>query len=161
MDMPSLIEIENGQKVTPMFSAKEMTRRLSALRAHMAEAEIDAVLFSSYHNICYYADFIYCHFGRFYGLVVTQEDQTSISANIDGGQPWRRSFGDNIVYTDWQRDNYFQAARKLIPAGVQGGARVGIEFDHVSLQNKAKLEAALPGASFVDIGQPAMRLRMM
>ena len=157
MEMPSLIEIANGQKVTPMFSAGEMTRRLSALRAHMAEAEIDAVLFSSYHNICYYADFIYCHFGRFYGLVVTQEGQTSISANIDGGQPWRRTFGDNIVYTDWQRDNYFRAAQKLIPEG----ARVGIEFDHVSLQNKAKLEAALPNATFVDIGQPAMKLRMV
>ncbi|MEM7226073.1 MAG: M24 family metallopeptidase [Pseudomonadota bacterium] len=157
MEMPSLIEIQNGQKVTPMFSAEEMTRRLTALRAHMVEAGLDSVLFSSYHNICYYADFVYCHFGRFYGLVVTQENQTSISANIDGAQPWRRTFGDNIVYTDWQRDNYFRAVQKLIP----DGARIGIEFDHVTLQNKAKLEAALPNATFVDVGQSAMRLRMV
>ncbi len=39
----------------------------------MEELEIDHVLFSSIHNINYYADFIYCSFGRFYGLVVSPE----------------------------------------------------------------------------------------
>lgn len=32
-----------------------------------------------------------------------QDKVVTISA-IDGGQPWRRTMGDdNIVYTDWQR----------------------------------------------------------
>ena len=45
-------------------------------------------------------------FGRPYALVVTQDKVVSVSANIDGGQPWRRTVGtDNIVYTDWQRDD--------------------------------------------------------
>ena len=34
---------------------------------------IDAVLFTSYHNINFYSDFLYCSFGRFYGLAVTHD----------------------------------------------------------------------------------------
>ena len=103
------------------------------------------------------ADFVYCSFGRSYGLVVTPERHTTISANIDYGQPWRQSFGDNLVYTDWHRDNFFVAVRELVPAR----GRVGIEFDHVTLQKRKKLSAALPEVVFVDIGEAAMRMRMV
>lgn len=156
-DLAPLKTIRNGSKVKPTFSAAEMTRRLTALRKLMAAEGISHVLFTSYHNINYYSDFLYCSFGRPYGLVVTQDGQTSISANIDAGQPWRRTFGDNIIFTDWQRDNYFLAVQKLIP----DGAKVGIEYDHINLQNKSKLEAALPKARFVDIAAGAMRQRML
>ena len=119
---------------------------------------MDAVLFTSIHNINYYSDFLYCSFGRPYGLVVDAGKAVSISANIDGGQPWRRTFGgENIVYTDWQRDNYFRAVQKAAPKkGV-----IGVERDHVNLEQMDKLRAALPGCEFKDIGQPAMRLRMV
>jgi creatinase len=158
MDMPRVIEIKNGAPVQGTFSAAEMNARLASLRALMAAQDIDVALFTSYHNICYYGDFLYCRFGRDYALVVTQERITSVSANIDGGQPWRRCFGgDNRVYTDWQRDNYFRAVQELVPAG----ATVGLESDHVSLLNKDKFEAALPGRRFVDIAPGATGLRMV
>ena len=112
---PQAIHVPNGDPVTPMFSAHEMERRLSGLRSVMEELRVDATLFTSIHNINYFADFLYCSFGRKYGLVVTADGQTSISANIDGGQPYRRTFGENVVYTDWQRDNYFRAASGLLP----------------------------------------------
>ncbi|MBP7003737.1 MAG: aminopeptidase P family N-terminal domain-containing protein, partial [Amaricoccus sp.] len=83
----------NGPKVTPTFSVAEMQRRLDAIRGHMAKAGIDAALFTSYHCINYYSDFLFCYFGRRYGLVVTHDASTSISAGIDGGQPARRTFG--------------------------------------------------------------------
>ncbi len=155
--MEQLKRIQNGEKVRPTFSPNEMNRRLSALRTHMAEKQIDACLFTSYHNINYFSDFLYCSFGRNYGLVVTQEGQTSISANIDAGQPWRRTFGDNLVYTDWHRDNYFVAVKQLI----QDGWRVGIEFDHISVENLRKLQGALPTAELVDVSKPTMRMRMV
>ena len=155
--MDDLKTIRNGAKAAPTFSAAEMERRLTALRGQMAGAGVEAALFTSYHNINYYGDFLYCSFGRPYGLVVTRDKATSISANIDGGQPWRRTFGDNLIYTDWQRDNYFRAVQRLIA----DGATVGIEFDHVNLQNRDKLQAALPAAGFVDIAAAAMRLRMV
>ncbi len=158
MQMPELIEIKNGEPVKGTFSEAEMTGRLTRLRQQMAQTGIDVALFTSYHSICYYSDFLFCSFGRSYGLVVDQQRSVSISANIDGGQPWRRAFAqENLVYTDWQRDNFFRAVQQLVPAG----SRVGIEFDHMNLQVKAKLEAVLPEASFQDIAAPAMRLRMV
>ena len=38
----------------------------------------------------------------------------AVSAGIDYGQPWRRTFGDNIVYTDWQKDNFFYAVKQQV-----------------------------------------------
>ena len=155
--MEQLKTIRNGERVRPTFSAGEMNRRLEALRAHMAERQIDACLFTSIHNIQYFSDFLYCSFGRSYGLVVTQDGQTTISANIDGGQPWRRTFGDNIAYTDWHRDNYFVAVKRLI----RDGSRVGIELDHITVDNLRKLQGALPAAELVDVSRPTMRMRMV
>ena len=157
MTLPSLINIPNGDHVSGTFSAQEMQRRLDALRGLMDRLHIDTVLMTSYHNIDYYGDFLYCKFGRSYGLVIDGQGQTSISANIDGGQPARRTVGENLVYTDWQKDNYYKAVASLI----QGKQRVGIEFDQVSLQTLDKLKAALPGCEFVDIGEGAMKLRMI
>jgi creatinase len=157
LDRPQVISLPNGEKVRPMFSSQEMDRRLARLRALMAELDLEAVLFTSYHNINYYADFLYCSFGRPYGLVVTADGQTSISANIDYGQPYRRTYGDNVVFTDWQRDNYFRAAEQLIP----GVRRLGIEFDHVTLQTREKLERFLPAVELVDVSAGCMRARMI
>lgn len=156
-ELASLKVIRNGEKAKGTFSAAEMESRLGKLRRHMDAEGVEHVLFTSYHNINYYSDFLYCSFGRSYGLVITQDASTSISANIDAGQPWRRTFGDNIVYTDWQRDNYFRAVQKL----VKDGGTVGVELDHLNVQSMEKLKAALPGSRFVDISQAAMRLRMV
>ena len=136
VDRPQVISLPNGEKVTPMFSPQEMDRRLARLRTLMAELDLEAVLFTSYHNINYYADFLYCSFGRPYGLIVTADGQTSISANIDYGQPYRRTYGENVVYTDWQRDNYFRAIEQVLPRV----RRMGIECDHATLQLGEKLE---------------------
>ena len=156
--LTSLITIENGQKAKPTFSLAEYQRRQGLLRQKMAEMQVDGVLFSSYHNINYYGDFLYCSFGRFYGLVVTQQKVVSISANIDGGQPWRRTVGDyNVVYTDWQRDNYFKACAQELP----NKGRIGIEMDNLPLDRFAKLQAALPNVEFVDISAACMRMRMV
>ncbi|MCJ8337296.1 MAG: aminopeptidase P family protein [Pseudomonadales bacterium] len=158
MQMPSLQSfVDNGPKAKATFSAAEMRRRQDAIRRHMSEQDIDAALFSSYHNICYYSDFMYCYFGRNYGLVVDQENVTSISAGIDGGQPWRRTSGSNITYTDWQKDNFFKAVQEL----TGNVKRLGIEFDHCNLDQLQRLKAAFPGMEFVDIAAPAMRLRMI
>jgi creatinase len=154
-------QIQNGEKVKPTFSREEMQSRVTKLRRYMAEADIAAVLFTSYHNIDYFSDFLYCYFGRPYGLIVTQDKHVTVSANIDGGQPWRRSFGDNIVYTDWQRDNYLHAVKTVLEeAGVSRG-RLGVEFDHLSLERAQQLKEALPQLEQVDIGKPTMRMRMV
>jgi creatinase len=157
IDRPSVVRLPNGDKVPPTFSPREMNRRLAALRALMVELDLEAVLFTSYHNINYYGDFLYCAFGRPYGLIVTQDSQTSVSANIDYGQPHRRTYGDNIVYTDWQRDNYFRAVQQVIP----GARRLGVEFDHMTLQVRDKLQRFLPDVALADVSAGCMRQRMV
>ena len=157
MVMNQLISIQNGRKQAPIFSAAEMENRLAKLRTQMAAENIDAVIFTSIHNINYYNHFVYCSFGRPYGLVVTQDKLKSITANIDGGQPWRRGFGENVIFTDWEKDNYFKAMQQE----VTNSGRVGIEYDHINLENLKKLQDALPDAELVDISKMTMRQRMV
>ena len=73
MDRPRLITLRSGEKVKPTFSRQEMERRIGKLRGHMGEQGVDSVLFTSIHNINYYADFVFCSFGRHSGLVLTQD----------------------------------------------------------------------------------------
>ena len=154
---PQAINFENGIKDKPTFSPAEMASRNAKLRAHLSADNLDAAVFSSIHNINYFADFVYCSFGRPYALVVTHEAHTTVTANIDGGQPWRQSYDDNIVYTDWEKDNYFRALKKLVP----GKARVGIEYDHITLERRQKLSEFMPDVEFVDIGVTTMKIRMI
>ena len=87
-DRPKIVDYRNnGARPQPTFSASEMKRRQDGIRTLMAEHKMDAALFTSYHNICYLSDFLYCYFGRRYGLVIDHQKATSVTAAIDGGQP--------------------------------------------------------------------------
>ena len=106
---------------------------LGLFRKIMREKNLSSCVFTSIHNVAYYSNFVYCAFGRPYGLVVPLEGEpTTVSALIDGGQPWRRCYGDNVVYTDWRRDNFVRAVSDLVKKSALGN--VGIEFDHLNLQ---------------------------
>ena len=157
MEQPKTLNLENGEKLPSIFSSEEMQSRVSRLREQMEKEGIEGVLFTSFHNINYFDHFLYTAFGRNYGLAITLKRICSITANIDGGQPWRRGVGDNLVYTDWKRDNFFVAVQELL----QGSQIVGVEYDHLSLQILEKLKSALPGTIFVDISETVMHQRMI
>ncbi len=160
-DLERLKVLHNGSKAPLTFSDAEFERRLGGLRAIMAEKQLDAVVLTSYQGIKYYSDFLFTYFGRSYALVVTPEDQVTVTANIDAGMPWRRSYGENIVYTDWRRDNFqFGVSEALRQRGITP-RRLGIEFDTVSLDAHTKLQAAFDGAELVDVAQDSMRQRML
>ena len=144
-----------GEKEWSPFSAGEMDRRQADLRAHMAAEDLDACLLTSFHNICYYSGWLYCYFGRKYGMVVDADRATTISAGIDGGQPWRRTHGDNVVYSDWRLQNHYEAVRGLT-AGV---GRLGVEFDHLTVDRFRVLGSMLPGVELVDVGAATMWMR--
>lgn len=154
-DLQNLLTSHNGEKGYSPFSNMEMARRQDAMRAHLAEAQLDACIFTSYHNICYFSGFMYCAFGRRFAMVLTADDATTITPAIDGGQPWRRSYGDNLTYTDWRRGNYFEALKDRL-----GSVKnLGIEFDHVSFDLKKLIEEAFPSVKLRDVSGAAMRLR--
>lgn len=153
---PDMYRFHNGEKAPLQFAVSEYEARLAGLRKIMAAQGVSAAVFTSMHNISYYSGFTYCAFGRPYGLVVTESQAVTISAGIDAGQPWRRSFCDNITYTDWQRDNFWRAIRSVSGEG----AVVGFESDHLTLLQKAKLDAFLKPAQLVDLYEPTMIQRM-
>ncbi|MFI5023149.1 MAG: M24 family metallopeptidase [Alphaproteobacteria bacterium] len=157
MERERLQNLHNGVKVAPTFSAGEMSRRQGNLRRYMAESKLDAVLLTSYHNVNYFSDFLYCSFGRRFGFVVTDKKAISISAGIDGGQPYRRTFGDNVAYTDWRKDNFYYAVQQE----TKGCRRIGIEFDHISLDNHRLLKEALPAVELIDVGVATMWMRTL
>ena len=155
MDRPQNYRFHQGDKVLP-FADAEYEGRLAKLRASMAHLGVDACVFTSMHNIAYYSGFLYCAFGRPYALVVTATDNVTMSAGIDAAQPWRRGYGDNITYTDWQRNNYWRAIQSV--AG--SGKVIGYEGDHLSLAQKALLDEFLTPRSSMDIAPTTMTQRM-
>ena len=152
---PTNYRFHQGERVLP-FAAEEYEARLRGLRAIMVEVGVEVAVLTSMHGIAYYSGFLYCSFGRPYGLVVTRDQSVTISAGIDAGQPWRRGHGDNITYTDWARDNFWRAVEQV--AGT--GKAVGVEEDHLTLLQSQKLDAFLSPSRRVDIGQGSMRQRI-
>ena len=153
---PEFHRFHNGEKAALPFAVEEYEDRLEELRERMESAGATVAVFTSMHNIAYYSGFLYCSFGRPYGLVVTETDCATISAGIDAGQPWRRSFCDNITYTDWTRDNFWRAV--LSVAGT--GAIVGYEGDHLTLMQRDKLEDFLQPLTMLDLSYTTMNQRM-
>lgn len=157
MDRPENYRFHNGERGWLPFSPEEYDLRLAGLRAAMRESGVEAAVLTSMHNIAYYSGFLHCSFGRPYGLVVTDQDSVTVSAGIDGGQPWRRCHGDNLIYTDWGRDNFWRTI-----AAVAGRGRViGIESDHLTLLAHQRMAQALEPARIEDLSGPTMRQRMI
>jgi len=143
-----------------------MDRRVSGLREIMKEKNLDACVLTSYHNVKYFSDFLYCGFGRPYAAVVTHDNVTTVSAMIDGGQPWRRTVGDNVIFTDWNKENYWSAVNELVKQanGGQGGGnmRIGLELDSLPVDRYNKFsELFSPSTDLVDVGEATMKFRMV
>jgi creatinase len=154
---PEFFEMHNGEKAALPFSDTEYEIRLGKLRALMAGNNVDAMLLTSMHNIAYYSGFLYCSFGRPYACVVTADRCVTISANIDAGQPWRRCYGENLVYTDWQRNNYWRAVNTVL----EGVRSIGIEGDHMTLASRQIMSEILGDVETPDLNQAIMGLRMV
>ena len=158
--MHRLMQLHNGKKAWSPFSADEMDRRQNAMRAHMAENNIDCVILTSYHCINYYSGFTYCYFGRKYACVIDTDNTTTLTAGIDGGQPWRMTHGDNATYTDWRRDNFFSSLREIVgQSPASGRLRIGVEFDHLNLEYLNQLKETFANAEFVDVARSSMWMR--
>ncbi len=160
MERPDFFELKNGLKSKLPFSQTEYNIRLLKLREVMSLDNLDAVILTSMHNIAYYTGFIYCSFGRPYGCIITQKKIVTISANIDASQPWRRSFCDNIIYTDWKRDNFLKAVISVIKSD-KIPKNIGVEYDHLTIDMSKKFKSLFSSSNFKDISVSLMKLRMI
>lgn len=156
-ERPEHYRFHNGEKAPLPFAAEEYEARLEGLRDILDLHSLDAVVLTSMHNIAYYSGFLYCSFGRPFACVVTRTECVTVSAGIDAGQPWRRSHGDNITYTDWTRDNFWRTV-----AHVTGtGKALGFEADHLTLVQSEKINAFLKPSRGMDISPATMAQRMV
>jgi creatinase len=160
MQRPDFFTLKNGEKAKLPFTEKEYQRRVNTLRTMISKHNLDMVILTSMHNIAYYTGFIYCSFGRPYGCLITKDKISTISANIDASQPWRRSHCDNIIFTDWKRDNFLKAIVSIIGRD-EPPKNIGIENDHVTLDVKNKLSSIFTFSIFSDVSKDLMQLRMI
>ena len=160
MNRPDFFELKNGSKVKLPFSKFEYQNRLDKIRKVISKNNLDMIILTSMHNIAYYTGFIYCSFGRPYGCIITEKKIVTISANIDASQPWRRSFCDNVIYTDWKKDNFLKAIVSIIGKD-QPPKNIGIENDHVTIEIKEKLTSLFSFSKFKDVSKDLMKLRII
>jgi len=160
MERPDFFSLKNGSKSKLPFSNKEYEERLKKIRTVMSKNNLDMIILTSMHNIAYNTGFIYCSFGRPYGCVITEKKIVTISANIDASQPWRHSFCENIIYTDWRRDNFLKAIVSIIGRD-EPPKNIGIENDHVTLEMKEKFKLLFSSSKFSDVSKDLMQLRMI
>ena len=158
MERPDFFTLKNGTKSKLPFSNKEYQKRLDKVRNVMSSNNLNMIILTSMHNIAYYTGFIYCSFGRPYGCVITEKKIVTISANIDASQPWRHSFCENIIYTDWKKDNFLKAIVSIIDRE-KAPKNIGIEYDHITLEMKEKLASLFNFSKFSDASKDLMELR--
>ena len=160
MERPDFFKLKNGKKAKLPFSNQEYSQRVFNLRNIMDKNNLDMIILTSMHNIAYYTGFIYCSFGRPYGCVITKDKISTISANIDASQPWRRSQCDNVIYTDWKRDNFLKAIVSIVGRDEPPKA-IGLEYDHISLDIREKVGSIFTFSIFSDVANELMNLRMI
>ena len=148
---------DNGEKPPLQFSQTEYDSRLKGLRKIMSHEGLEAVVLTSMHCISYYTGFTYCSFGRPYACVVTHDRAFTISAGIDGGQPARRSATENIIYSDWKRDNFWRAVK----SSLGNAGALGIESDHLTIIQQSKMIELIEPSKVVDIAPASMQQRMI
>ena len=160
MERPDFFTLKNGEKAKLPFSNEEYNQRLNKLRSIMDKDNLDMIILTSMHNIAYYSGFIYCSFGRPYVCIITENKIVTISANIDASQPWRRSHCENIIYTDWKKDNFLKAITSIIDEN-KIPKNIGIENDHITLEMNEKIQSIFSASAFTDISKKLMKLRMI
>ena len=160
MERPDFFTLKNGEKAKLPFSNDEYNQRLNKLRSIMDKDNLDMIILTSMHNIAYYSGFIYCSFGRPYGCIITEKKIVTISANIDASQPWRRSHCENIIYTDWKKDNFLKAITSIIDEN-KIPKNIGIENDHITLEMNEKIQSIFSTSALTDISKKLMKLRMI
>jgi len=157
MKRSDFFQFTNGSKIPLPFSDQEYENRLKGLRKILTEKNLDAVILTSLQNVAYYSGFLYCSFGRPYACIVTNKRNIVVSANIDAGQPGRRCYGENLIYTDWERDNYFKAIISL----VKKVKKIGVEKDHLTMERYQNLKDSLGNPEIIDIAPSTMLQRMI
>lgn len=158
----------------PIFSRKEMERRVTNLRRQMAELEIDCVIATSY-AASYYLSGVPIHpFGRPLATLIPFEGEAAmVESIIELGHTEEQSWIEDIrTYWDYNLEPTYENPQPPLSSMVQLvkdvlterhllAARIGIEDAKLPLEHYEALRVALPEAEFVGLSETLDRLRMI
>lgn len=159
--VPHVFTQYNGEQQDLTFSPEEFERRLSNAREVMASESLDALVLTSMHNIKYFSDFVPSPFGRIFALVITPEDSITVTPWVDGGMPWRTTYGENIVYSDWEAQNVFRAIQHALDERAIKPQRIGIEYDGLKVEEYHRFVQWFEGVELVNVAQALMNQRVV
>ncbi len=149
-----------------IFSDAEMTRRMDALRAGLAERGLDGALLSSADNTYYMTGVpLLSEWGRpMWGVVRADGGSAIVGAAIEKENMERNSATDEVFpYDDGENvvGASLELAADFLSAGKGGVARVGIERAIIPLGLYESLGERLANIEFVEIGDLVEGLRIV
>lgn len=158
----------------PVFSRKEMDRRVRNLRQKMGEQGIDCVIATSYPTSYYLSGApIHC-FGRPMATLIPLEGEAAIVESIIEKEHTEKQSWIEDVRTYWDYNIEPTYENPITPLAsmvhlVKGAladrklqaGRIGIEEGHLPLGHYEALRAALPKAEFVGVSDMLDWLRMV
>ncbi|HIW46907.1 MAG TPA: aminopeptidase P family protein [Candidatus Yaniella excrementigallinarum] len=159
--VPHVFTQYNGQQQELTFSNQEFQRRLTRARQLLSSQNLDALVLTSMHNIKYYSDLVPSPFGRTYAVVITPEDSVTVTPWVDGGMPWRTTYGENIVYSDWEANNFHRAIQRVLDQRSIKPNRLGIEHDGLTVEEYKVFDAWFDTAELVDVSVALMNQRLL
>ena len=159
--VPHVFTQHNGEQLDLTFSNQEFDRRLTRARKLLSDYDLDAFVLTSMHNIKYYSDFVPSPFGRTFAVVITPEKSTTVTPWVDGGMPWRTTYGENIVYSDWESANFFRAIDQVLAEQGIKPSKLGIEFDGLSVDEYKSFQGWFENVDLVDMAEPIMLQRLL
>src|SRR5580692_1764221 len=146
----------------PIFSAAEFAGRVAHLRARMRDAEVDVALFDEIEAMTWLTGYGNSeNRWRCVGIPVEGEPFFVIRA-LDATPCRQRSWIEDVpTFRDWQ-DPMPVLHDALARRGLER-ARIGLDYNSycMPLVRFARMQAALPGARFVDLGDVVWQLRLI
>lgn len=147
------------------FTREELKGRVAKLALAMKQADVDAVLLTSYPGIYYYSGAPIHQFGRPAAMLVTADGNAFLTCNIlEKVHVDRQSWVEGIhYYSDHNLDVSYEnpcdpatSVARLVARKVEewklGSARVGFEDPYMSVKQMAGFKRALPSVRFVEMG---------
>src|SRR5699024_3624314 len=88
-------------------------------------------------------------------------DPVTVTPWVDGGMPWRTAYGENIVYSDWEANNFPRAIQRVLEQHSIKSNRLGMQPDGLTVEVCKVFDAWLDTAELVDVSVALMHQRLL